>query len=171
MKTKDILIAVFVLALLGTLAYVWFSGSGVKKAPDVEFTLLDGKRLRLKELRGKPVLITFWATTCPACRREVPHLIELYEQFRPQGFEIVAVTMHYDPPAQVLEFKKQKQLPYLIALDLKKEAAKAFDNVNLTPTSFVIAKDGRIVFHKVGEFETPAMHTLIQKLLAEKSAT
>jgi peroxiredoxin len=171
MKTKDILITVVAVALLGTLGYVWFSGSGLNRAPNVRLTLIGGKELNLTQLQGKPVLVTFWATDCPGCRKEVPHLVDLYNRYHPQGLEMVAVAMAYDPPAQVLTFQKDKNLPYPIAIDVKGIAAHAFGDVRLTPTTFVISGDGRVVFQKVGEFEPAAMEALIQQLLGSESST
>lgn len=168
MRLKDTLIGLFVVALVGVGAFVWFSGAGLKRAPEVEFTLLTGERLKLSALHGQPVLVTFWATTCVGCRREIPHLVELYNALHARGFELVAVAMQYDPPLQVQEFARQKGLPYRVALDIDASAARAFFDVRLTPTSFVIAPDGRIVFEKIGEFEPAAMRALIEKLLTER---
>ncbi|HEC12397.1 MAG TPA: TlpA family protein disulfide reductase [Acidiferrobacteraceae bacterium] len=170
MKLKDTLVAATAAILLLVLTYLWLSDDGIKVAPTIDITLLDGKILSLKDLRGQPVLVTFWATTCIGCRREVPHLIALYNKYQPQGLEIVAIAMYYDPPAQVLTFKQQKNLPYTVALDLKNEAAQAFGGVRLTPTTFVINKKGRIVFQKIGEFNVEAMDTLIKGLIAEPKA-
>ena len=164
---KDKLAAVAALLLLGAGAWLWLSGEGAARAPDIELLMLDGSKLRLAELRGRPVLVTFWATTCVGCRREVPHLIELYEKYHPQGFELLAIAMSYDPPVQVARFKKEKKLPYRIALDVDGAAARAFGGVRLTPTTFVIARDGRIVFQKIGEFEVEPMDRRIRTLLAE----
>jgi peroxiredoxin len=112
-------------------------------------------------------MVTFWATSCVGCRREVPHLVDLYEKYRDRGFELVAVAMAYDPPEQVLRFRNDKQLPYRVALDLDGAAAHAFDDVSLTPTTFVIAADGRIAFQTIGEFDTGAMENLISSLLQQ----
>jgi len=167
MKLKDTLVVVFAVGLLAALGYIWFGGGGLKQAPSVTLQLLDGERVALDSLRGRPVMVTFWATTCVGCRREVPHLVDLYEKFRARGFELVAVAMSYDPPEQVLRFRNDKQLPYRVALDLDGGAARAFDDVTLTPTTFVIAADGRIAFQTIGEFDTGAMESLIDSLLQQ----
>jgi len=164
-KFKDTFIAVFAAGLLATLAYVWLSGTGVERAPQVDLTLLDGGSLDPAARSEGPTLVTFWATTCVGCRKEIPHLIELYHDYQPRGFEIVAIAMSYDPPNQVYEFRKRAQLPYRVALDLDGSAARAFDEVRLTPTTFVIDRRGRIVFKKVGEFDVEQMRTRIEGLL------
>jgi peroxiredoxin len=161
MKAKDIAIAVFAIALIGILAYVWFSPSGLKKAPTLAVTTLEGKTISLDSLRGKPVLVTFWATTCPGCVKEMPHLVKLYNELGPKGFELIALAMSYDPESQVREMVKLKQLPYTVGLDRDGSAADAFGGVKLTPTSFLISPDGRIVRQKLGEMDMNAVHNQI----------
>ena len=153
MKAKDIGIAAFALALVGLLAYLWMSPGGLKQAPELSFTTLDGRQVSLADLRGRPVLVTFWATTCPGCMEEMPHLIDLYKELNPRGLEIIGVAMAYDPPNQVLTVVNQRQVPYPITLDIESKAATAFGDVRLTPSSFLIAPDGRIVLQKIGELD------------------
>ncbi len=119
-------------------------------APHVIFTRINGDKIELKKLQGKPVIVTFWATDCANCIKEIPHLIALYQQFHPQGLEIIAVAMAYDPPNHVVSMSKAKQIPYPVALDIKSDLAHAFDNVKLTPTSFLISPTGTIVMKKTG---------------------
>lgn len=168
MKAKDIVIAIFVIALAGILAYVWFTPSGLKQAPDVEVTTLEGKTISLESLRGKPVLVTFWATTCPSCIKEMPHLVELYNELGPQGFELIALAMSYDPEKQVREMVKLKQLPYTVALDSDGSASKAFGDVKLTPTTFLINPEGRIVQQKLGDLDMDSLHNRIVGMLKNK---
>jgi peroxiredoxin len=163
MKPKEILISLFAIVLLATLGYLWFAPAGLKASPDIKLVTIDGEQLQLASLRGNPLLVTFWATTCPGCIKEMPHLIELYEELSPQGLEIIGIAMDYDPPNQVLAMRNAKNIPYPIALDLDAEAARAFGNVRLTPTSFLIAPDGRIVYQKLGKM---SMEKLRQDILA-----
>jgi peroxiredoxin len=95
------------------------------------------------------------------CIKEIPHLIELYNQFHPQGLEIIAVAMYYDPPSHVVAMTKAKQIPYAVALDLKAEHAQAFGQVQLTPTTFLISSAGIIIKQKTGQFDfTDMKHQL-----------
>ncbi len=168
MRIKEIAIALFAVVMLATLALVWLDGGGLKHAPEVEFNLIKEGKVTFSQLQERqPVLVTFWATDCPGCCKEVPHLVELYRQYHEKGFDIIAVAMSHDPPNRVWEFVRTKQLPYKIALDLDSKVAQAFGDVRLTPTTYVIAKDGRIVFHKIGEFDIVKMRILIERLLAE----
>ncbi|MGZ4970290.1 MAG: TlpA disulfide reductase family protein, partial [Methylobacter sp.] len=83
----------------------------ITSAPDVTFTTLTGQKIVLKDLRGKPTIVTFWATDCPSCIEEIPDLIDLYSQYHASGLEMIAVAMYYDPPSHVVDMTKAKQLP------------------------------------------------------------
>jgi len=170
MKRKGTLISLFAVALLGTLGYLWLAPAGLQTSPDISLVTIDGEQLQLASLRGNPLLVTFWATTCPGCIREVPHLIELYEELSPQGLEIIGIAMDYDPPNRVLAVRNARNIPYPVALDIHAEAAHAFGNVRLTPTSFLIAPDGRIVYRKTGEISMAKLRQDILGLLKTTQA-
>jgi peroxiredoxin len=163
MKLNKILILlVFVLLIIG----FWFSAKQSHKlAPNVVFTTITGKQIELASLKGKPVIITFWATDCANCIKEMPDLIDLYNQFHPQGLEIIAVTLYYDIPSHVVEMTKAKQLPYDVALDLDSKHAAAFGKVQLTPATFLISPNGHIVMHKIGLFELEKIKQQLKQFL------
>jgi len=160
---KPALIAVAVLALVGAL---FFALMDRPSAPAVTFTTLEGKPIVLDELRGKVVLVNFWATSCPGCIKEMPDMVESYELYRDRGFEIVAVAMSYDPPNYVLNFVQTRQLPFPVALDVDGAHARAFGNVQLTPTTFIIGKDGRILEQKLGELDFARLNALLDRELS-----
>jgi len=162
MQTKTLLIAAALIALLGGIAYSLLAR---QPAPAVSFTSLQGQPIALASLRGKVVLVNFWATTCPGCVKEMPALIETYQQYKNKGFEVVAVAMSYDPPSYVMKFTQDRQLPFPVALDVNGEHARAFGNVQLTPTSFLIGRDGAIVEQKIGEINFVKLKALIDKEL------
>lgn len=136
-------------------------------APDVMFTTITGKQVALREWRGKPAIVTFWATDCPSCMLEIPHLIDLYRQFHPRGLEIMAVAMAYDPPHHVVAMTQSRQLPYDVALDLNSAHAQAFGNVQFTPTTFLLSPGGKIVEKSVGVFDYPSWQSRIAAMLNE----
>lgn len=168
MKTKDILITLFAILILGSIIYLWMAPSGAQRAPDVNLQLIDGKKLQLSSLKGKPVLITFWATSCPGCIKEMPHLVELYHELHKEGLEIIGIAMPYDRPDYVMEMVKRKNLPYPIAFDLKGEAIRAFGDVSLTPTTFLIDDTGKIVKKKIGEMKMDVWKKRIELILNQK---
>jgi peroxiredoxin len=135
-------------------------------APESTFVLLDGSTLTTSQLRGKVTLVNFWATTCVSCVKEMPMLAATYNKYREQGYETIAVAMSYDPPAWVLNFAQTRQLPFKVALDNTGNIAQAWGDVKLTPTTYLVDKQGRIVKRYVGEPEIKALHQLIEKLLA-----
>lgn len=152
------------LALLIAIAFVYLQTEFARTAPDAHFTTLKGHELSLTDLRGKPTLVTFWATDCPGCIEEIPHLIQLQQTFGPSGLTIIAVAMDYDPPNHVVAMAEQKQLPYHVVLDPDSAHARAFGNVRLTPTTFLIDRQGRIVLQKVGVFDPDDMQKRLQAL-------
>lgn len=171
LSIRTLLPAGFALVLLSAIAYVWLSPSGGQPAPNLQVTVLNGgQKIDLAALHGRPVLVTFWATSCPGCIKEMPHLIELYHELAPKGFEIIGIAMPYDQPNHVLEMQKQKQIPYPIVWDGIGEAARAFGTVTLTPTHFLIDPQGQIVQHKIGELDMKLLRARILTMLNKRNA-
>ncbi len=139
----------------------WFQAS----APAATFTTITGQTVALKALRGKPVIVTFWATDCPACIKEIPHLLALYQRYHARGLEIIAIAMYYDPPSHVVAMTQENQLPYWVALDLNARHAHAFGGVTLTPSTFLISPDGTIALRKTGAFDFADMQQRIEHFL------
>jgi peroxiredoxin len=137
-----------------------------EKAPEVTFISIAGDKISTANLRGKVVMVNFWATSCTSCVREMPAMVDTYQKFKGQGLEFVAVAMQYDPPNYVLNFTETRKLPFIVALDSGGDLAKSFGDVTMTPTTFVIAKDGTILKRYVGEPDFSALHSLLQKALA-----
>ena len=165
MKNKDIIIALFGILILSSIAYLWVAPSGAQRVPDITLQLIDGNKLSLSSLKGKPILITFWATSCPGCIKEMPHLIELYNELHSKGLEIIGIAMPDDRPDYVMEMVKRKKIPYLIAFDLKGIAVEAFGKVRLTPTTFLIDDKGKIIKKKIGEMNMPIWKKRIEQIL------
>ena len=150
------------------IAYVTVPDSLLRQsAPDITFPLLDGRQLKLSSLTGKPVLVTFWATSCIECRKEMPEMIALYRELSGSGFEIIAVAMPYDPPNRVLETSRDMQIPYPIALDINGAAVSAFGDIPGTPASFLIAPDGSIAMEHTGVLDFGQLRTRIKQMLAD----
>ena len=156
-------LAAAVIAAAGLGAY--YSLNSAPAAPPVTFVGLKGERITPDDLRGKVVMVNFWATSCTTCVAEMPEMVETYNRYKDKGLEFVAVAMKYDPPSYVVNFTETRQLPFKVALDVTGEAAKAYGDVTMTPTTFVIDKDGKILKRYVGKPEFPALHKLLEKAL------
>lgn len=135
-------------------------------APQVTFVSLQGEKITTADLRGKVVLVNFWATDCAVCIKEMPAITATYQKYRAQGFETIAVAMKYDPPNYVLNYVEKTALPFTVALDPLGELAKAFGDVRQTPTTFVIDRHGGIVTRIVGEPDFVRLHALLEQKLA-----
>ena len=154
-----------VLAIL--VASALASCSGRQAAPQFSYTLLDGTRASSEALRGKVVLVNFWATSCASCVKEMPQIVATYRQFQARGFETLAVAMSYDAPASVSDFAQSRGLPFGVIIDNTGAIAKAFSGVQGTPTTFVIDKRGAIAKRIVGEPDFAELSRLVDRLLTE----
>lgn len=126
--------------------------------PDVTFTALDGKSVSLASLKGKAVLVNFWATWCEPCRIEIPWMIEFQQKYSPKGFTILGVAMDDEGKSVVAPFVQKERFdvegkpmamnyPILLGND---EIAQKFGGLIGFPTSVLISRDGKIVKRFIG---------------------
>lgn len=127
---------------------------------NIDFTLADvtGQKWNLRALRGKVVLVNFWETWCPPCRREIPDLAELYNRFKPKGLVILAVTD--EDVAVVKPFIEKHQLDYPVLLDPGKKVQALF-RINGFPDSFVYDRSGNL---SATSLERPSMARFVEML-------
>ena len=144
-----------------------YLGTGTSAAPASTFVLLDGSKATTDDLKGKVTLVNFWATSCTTCVAEMPEIVATHRKYEGRGYQTVAVAMSYDPPSYVVNFAQTRQLPFKVAIDNTGAVAKAWGDVQLTPTSYVVNKRGEIVKRYVGAPDFAELHKLIDKLLAE----
>jgi len=147
-------------------AVIYLSGPS-DRAPASTFVLLDGSKKTTGDLRGKVTLVNFWATSCASCVAEMPEMVATYQKYQSRGYQTLAVAMSYDPPAYVVNFTQTRKLPFQVAIDNTGEVAKAWGDVRLTPTTYLVNKRGQIVKRYVGTPDFDELHLLIEKLLAE----
>ena len=160
------LAALAAVATLGTALLL--GGCGTRDAaPESTFVLIDGAKTTTAELKGKVTLVNFWATSCTTCVAEMPEIIATHNKYHAKGFDTLAVAMSYDPPSYVVNFAESRKLPFKVALDNTGAVAKAWGDVRLTPSTFIVNKRGEIVKSFVGAPNFPELHQLIEKLLAE----
>ncbi len=152
-------------AAAGASVSAWWWPQPLPRAPHLTLTTVTGSRVRIGGQQTQPQLIQFWATTCAPCLRELPALIRFYHRLHPAGLKLIAIAMAYDQPNRVKAFARQMPLPYPVVLDANKTAARAFGDVQFTPTTFLINRDGRIVQRYLGHLDFPALRQTVRELL------
>ncbi|TAL88534.1 MAG: TlpA family protein disulfide reductase [Candidimonas sp.] len=162
---KKVLISLVVVIALGGVG-VWQFAGATKIAPDVTFVSLTGQKITPADLRGKVVLVKFWATSCVTCIQQMPDMIKTYDALAPKGFEAIAVAMQYDPPNYVQNYAQTRKLPFPVTIDAQGQIAKAYGNISLTPTAFLIDKQGHIIKRYLGNYDKVAFMNTVKKALA-----
>lgn len=161
---KKLLILALILVVAG--GAFWVVSRPAKEAPEVTFSTLTGQQIKTSDLRGKVVLVKFWATSCVTCVAQMPGNIENYNLYKDKGFDVVAVAMQYDPANYVVNFVETRGLPFTVALDSRGTVAKAFGDVKLTPTAFLIGRNGQIIKRYVGDYDKNEFRATLEKALA-----
>ena len=162
-RLKQLAMALPILALL---TFLIFTLTKQQLAPSVIFTTIEGKKISMASLKGKIVLVNFWATDCHACVTEMPALASTYNLYKDKGFEIIAVAMPYDPPAQVLNYATQKKLPFPVMDDGFGEMAAKFDDVSVTPTTYIYNQQGKLIQYTNGALNFKKLHQMLDKELS-----
>jgi len=141
----------------------------LKAAPDIALDIVEGAKLKLTDLRGKVVVVNFWATWCPPCKREMPSLERLKGLMKGEPFEIVAINAGEEED-DIAGFRGSVDPPltFKLALDRKADAMQAFSVAGL-PSTFVIDRQGRIAFRALGgrKFDDPAIVATLKALAAK----
>jgi len=123
-------------------------------APDFQLQNVDGQTVSLGNLRGKPVLINFWATWCSPCRSEMPYIQEIYEEWSDKGLVVLAINIG-ESSSKAEEFMQSYNLSFTVLLDTKQDVAQRY-NITGIPTTFFIDKDGIIQDKVIGAFQNKA---------------
>lgn len=133
-------------------------------APDFTLDALDGKSVRLSDLRGKAVLLNFWATWCTPCKIEMPWFVELQNQYGGQGLQIVGVAMDDSSKEDIAKFAKDMGVNYPVLLG-KEAVGDAYGGVPALPETFFIGRDGKIVDKIMGLKSKSEIEDSIKKAL------
>ncbi len=144
-------------------------GPSAKSAPSFTLQDLNGKQVSLSDFKGKVVILDFWATWCPPCVKEIPHFIELYEQYKDQGFAIVGISVDSGGISVVKSFARKYQVNYPILMT-DGRVDKAYGGIPSIPTTFVIDSAGNIRQKYIGYREKAVFEADIKALLAEAEA-
>jgi peroxiredoxin len=142
------------IALLSLVAVFAFftgfsSGKDSPKAPNFKLKTADGKTIELSQLKGKTVVVNFWATWCGPCRAEIPGFIQVYEKYKSKGLEIVGISLDQGGWNDVKPFVKKYSITYPVVLG-NNQVAKEYGNIDAIPTTFIVDKNGAIVDRHIG---------------------
>jgi thiol-disulfide isomerase/thioredoxin len=119
----------------------------------------------MTSLKGKVVLVNFWSTDCSVCVGEMPNLVNTYNAYKAKGFEIIAIAMPYDPPAQVLNYATQKALPFPVMHDGFGQMIMQFGGVPATPTAYIFNKQGKQIQYTNGRLDFEKLNQLLEREL------
>ena len=141
-------------------------GAGeAQPAPDPVLQRADGSAFRLSELRGRVVVVNFWATWCLPCRLEIPHFNRTYQQYRGRGVEFVGVSVDDGGWKDIEAFTKEMPIEYPVALDAEKKASEAFEATIGLPITVFIDREGRVRHKHIGITDLDALKANIEALL------
>jgi len=138
-------------------------------APDFELPALDGKKMKLSDLRGKAVLLNFWATYCGPCKIEMPWFVELQKEYGPQGFQIVGVAMDDASTEEIAKFTQQMGVNYPILIG-QESVGQSYGGVGVLPTTFFLDRDGKLIFREFGLQSRSVFVDHIKKALSQGQA-
>jgi len=178
---RNPLILFFIAAIVATMLFAGIriarnnraNGPGQRQlmgnlAPDFELQTLDGKNLKLSDLRGKAVLLNFWATYCGPCKVEMPWFVELQKEYGPQGFQIVGVANDDASTEDIAKFAKEMGINYPILIG--KDSVSDSYNVSVLPTTFFLDRDGKLIAREFGLQSRSVFVDHIKKAMSQGQA-
>jgi peroxiredoxin len=134
------------------------------KAPNFSLKTHDGKVVDLKKLKGKVVVVNFWATWCGPCRQEIPGFIETYKSFQAKGVEIIGISLDEGGWDVVQPYVSKSSIPYPIVIG-DQELSEAYGGIGAIPTTFIITKEGNIAGKHVGYLSRDLLEKQIKAVL------
>ena len=177
MKRKIVVFALMVVVVAGLLLLARFQlglrdGRGAAAvaakghdAPDFVLTDLQGQTVKLSDLRGKAVVLNFWATWCPPCKQEIPWLVELQKRYGGQGLQIVGVSMDDGDPKDVVKFAAENSINYPVLIGEEK-VAEQYGGIDYLPTTFYIDRNGVVLDRVFGQPEREEIEQNVKRAIA-----
>ena len=170
--------------IIFVLLVIWGSGCGVEtereeigeleegiitekewgNAPDFTLPKLDGNSLTLSDFKGKVIILDFWTTWCPPCRREIPDFVELYEKYKDEGLLIIGVSLDGGDSRSVKQFSKNYKINYPIVLG-NFNITEDYGGIRAIPTTFVIDGKGNIKEKYIGYQPRATFEEVVKRLL------
>ncbi len=133
-------------------------------APALVLKDLNGKEVSLAALKGKVVVVDFWATWCGPCQQEIPGYIEMQKQYGPQGLVVVGVSLDTKKASEVKKFVEAKGMNYPVVIG-SFDHVDAFGGFEVIPTTFLIGRDGKVLHQKSGAMEHAEYEAIVKKAL------
>ena len=156
-----------ILMLCGMLALLQTTAQAAERQPEFALPSVVGdETISLQDFRGKVLLINFWATWCPPCRKEIPSLISLQKEYASKGFSVIGLSMDQGGKKQVAKFVKKAGMNYPVAIADKK-AAREFGGVIGIPASFLLDRSGKVAKEYPGYVTHEVLEKDIKDLLAD----
>ncbi len=165
MFTRIFALLLFLGVITGVI--IFFQPPGYPEIRDqLEFVRVDGEKQTFANLKGKPLLVIFWSPNCIICMHEVKHFNKLYQSHEGgKNFELLALSMYYDRPDWVIETRQKAGMLYPVYFDLEKKVSRAFGDVVATPTSFLLDRDGQIIFRHEGKLNFSELEQKLEHLI------
>lgn len=163
---NKILIAITAIVLIA--AGVYFTVFGQQEQPEYTYTSISGQQGSSEQLKGKVVLVKFWATTCVTCIAQMPDTVGYYEKYKDQGYDTLGVAMAYDKAEAIQKFSDTFPLPFTVIHDKSSELSKEFGDIRFTPVAFLIDRNGNIVKRYIGKYDKAEFIQTLEKTLAQK---
>jgi peroxiredoxin len=144
------------------------------KAPDFKLATIGGDEFQLSDYKGKVVLLNFWGTWCPPCRKEIPDLVNLQTKYNKDGLEIGGITLNSGSAAEIQKFADKKQMNYTILTDFDNNETHSVTNlygraigqpISAVPTSFIVDREGYIVKGYIGPRSEVVFYNDLKKYL------
>ena len=148
-----------------------FCTGGEKAGKELEtppqFTLkdLNGFETSLDDYRGKVVFINFWATWCPPCRTEIPGFVEIYQEYKDKGMEILGISLDRITPESLLNFVRKYKINYPVLVGTQKVAQDY--NIQAIPTTFIVDRNGKLRYKHTGFMNKKSLKKYFLKIALE----
>lgn len=166
-RRAAVLIGALVLLAAGLVAMDILRPARAPLQPQASFPTLRHGVLTSQSLHGRPVLVTFWATSCTICLSEMPRLVDLYRRYHDRGLEIVAVAMPYDAAWLVASYATSRALPFPVAFDANGALVRSFGGVEATPTAFLLDRRGVVLQRIQGRPDFADLERRVERSLGE----